>query len=89
MKQLPLPDHIVRPPKAVRRVRLDNVALVPASLLPRKVTYQTIANNLPRQGVLICQADKKERIFHILEHVAAFFRQKGHVVKTIPYSLLV
>jgi hypothetical protein len=47
MKHLQLPYHLSRPPKAVRKARLDNVALVPASLLPRKGKYQRIANNLP------------------------------------------
>ncbi len=88
MKQLRLPYQIVEPPKAVRKARLDNIALVPASLLPKKGKYQTIANNLPGQGVLICRIEKKERITNILEHVAAFFRQKGHFVKTIPYGVI-
>ena len=88
MKQLSLPYQIVRPPRAVKHAQLDNIALVPASLLPKKGTYQTIANNLPGQGVLLCQIDNTERITRILEHVAAFFRQKGHVVKTLPYSVV-
>ena len=79
--------RIVRPPKALRKARLDIIALVPASLLYQKGKYQTIANNLPGEGVLICEADKKERITHILERVADFFRQRGHFVKTLPYSL--
>jgi hypothetical protein len=77
-----------RPPRAVRRARLDNIALVPASLLPRKGKYQTIANNLPKGGVLICQTEQKHRISAILENVAAFFRQNGHFVKSLPSSLL-
>jgi hypothetical protein len=80
--------HIGRPPKAISRAKLDNIALVPASLLFQKGKYQTIANNLPGEGVLICQTEKKERIGHILERVADFFRQRGHFVKTLPYSLL-
>ena len=88
MKQLRLPYKIVTPPKAVRRARLDNIALVPASLLFQKGKYQTIANNLHGRGVLICQIEKKERISHILDSVAAFFRQRGHFVKTLPYSLM-
>ena len=89
MKQMSLPYHIVEPPEAVRKARLDNIALVPASLLSRKGKYQTIANNLPGRGVLICETtNKKERITHILERVATFFRQRGHFVKTLPYSLL-
>ena len=88
MKQLRLPYQIVRPPRSVRHAKLDNIALVPASLLPKKGKYQTIANNLPGQGVLLCQIDNTERISHILDSVAVFFRQRGHVVKTLPSSLL-
>jgi hypothetical protein len=80
--------RVGNPPKALRKAKLDNIALVPASLLFQKGKYQTIANNLPGRGVLICQAEQKERISHILERVAVFFRQRGHVVKTLPYSLL-
>jgi hypothetical protein len=80
--------RIVRPPKAIRKAKLDNIALVPASLLFQKGKYQTIANNLPGRGVLICEADKKERLTPILDRVADFFRQNGHFVKTLPYSLL-
>jgi hypothetical protein len=88
MKQLRLPYSIGRPPEALRNARLDNIALVPASLLPRKGTYQVIANNLPTGGVLICRTGEKERITTILERVAQFFRQKGHVVKTLPFSVI-
>jgi hypothetical protein len=88
MKQLRLPYQIVEPPKAVRKARLDNIALVPASLLPKKGKYQRIANNLPRGSVLICQVQKKQRIAGILERVARFFAEKGHVVKTLPYSVI-
>jgi hypothetical protein len=87
MKQT-LPYRIVRPPKAIRRAKLDNIALVPASLLFRKGKYQTIANNLPGRGVLICQTEKKERISRILERVADFFRNNGHFVRTLPCSLI-
>ena len=80
--------HIGKPPRTIRKAKLDNIALVPASLLFQKGKYQTIANNLPGEGVLICEADKKERISRILEHVADFFRQNGRVVKMLPYSLL-
>ncbi len=88
MKQMTLPYHIGKPPRAIRKAKLDNIALVPASLLFQKGKYQTIANNLPGEGVLICETDKKERISHILDRVAAFFRQRGHFVRTLPYSLI-
>jgi hypothetical protein len=85
---LPYHIHIGKPPRAIRKAKLDNIALVPASLLFRKGKYQTIANNLPGRGVLICRIEKKERIARILDSVAAFFRQRGHFVKTLPYSLI-
>ena len=88
MKQT-LPYRIVRPPRAIRRAKLDNIALVPASLLFQKGKYQTIANNLPGRGVLICDTNKNERISRILDNVAAFFRQHGYFVRTLPSSLLV
>jgi hypothetical protein len=88
MKQLPLPYHIGRPPRSVRKARLDNLALVPASLLPRKGKYQKIANNLPKGGVLICETHKKQRISHILERVASWLSENGHFVRTLPYSLI-
>ncbi len=90
MKSHSLPYHIQigKPPRAIRKAKLDNIALVPASLLFRKGKYQTIANNLPGQGVLICETHKKGQTSLILERVADFFRQRGHFVKTLPYSLI-
>ena len=91
MKQMTLPYYIGKigkPPQAIRKAKLDNIALVPASLLSRRGKYQTIANNLPGRGVLICETNKKERMSHILERVAAFFRQRGHFVRTLPYSVI-
>ena len=83
-----LPYHIGQAPRAVRKARLDNIALVPASLLHRKSKYQTIANNLPAGGVLICQANKTQKISRILERVAKLFQEKGHFVRMLPYSLI-
>jgi hypothetical protein len=36
-----------------RRVKLDNVALIPASLLPDNTNWQQVANNLPAGDILI------------------------------------
>ncbi len=80
---------IVEPPKAVRQARLDNIALVPASLLANKRKYQTITHNLPNGGVLLCATPNQKRISQILSHVALFFKEKGHIVRILPYSLLV
>jgi len=47
--------RLSKPPRSLRRsaVPLDNVALVPASLLPFKSVWQAIANHLPHGDMLI------------------------------------
>ncbi len=89
MKQLSLPYPFSNPPKAIRRARLDNIALVPASLLYQKGKYQRIANNLPKNSVLICQTNQKPRLNAILTKVTSFLRENGHMVRILDYSLLV
>ena len=75
-----------RPPRALCRsgMHLDNIAIVPAHLLPCKATYQTIANQLPRGAVLIVlpTADTPEK--RILQTAAQRFKAKGRHVTTIP-----
>lgn len=43
-------------PAAIRKAKLDTIALVPASLLPLKGTYQPIANTLPKGNILLVQS---------------------------------
>lgn len=50
--KLALPYPLSEPPARLKKAKLDNIALVPASLLPLKGTYQPIANNLPTRRVL-------------------------------------
>lgn len=67
-------------PRRVRKAQLDNVALVPANLLPFKKEYQAIANGLPAGGMLIIlpKADSPQR--RALESVAADLKTKGQAV---------
>ncbi len=89
MKQDLLPYRLVKPPTAVRRAQLDNIALVPASLLKQQSKYQTITKNLPKGRILICATPQQPRITRILNLVAAFLRGQGHLVKMLPYSMLI
>jgi hypothetical protein len=73
---------IGEPPEALQTARLDNIALVPASLLPLKSTYKTIANNLPRGSVLCVPATHRQRT--IIASVTQYFRDHGHTVITMP-----
>lgn len=48
-----------RPPLGLRRAKLDNLALVPASLLPFKAKWQRLANDLPEGNILIILPETK------------------------------
>jgi hypothetical protein len=74
-----------RPPAALRRrhVQLDNIALVPASLLPRKATYQALANTLPQGELLIVLPTDNAQEQRTLQAVATLWRSKGRRVTTI------
>ena len=63
--------------------RLDHPALVPASLLPHKATYQRLANQLPAGAVLVVlpAEDSPER--RTLQEAAVRLRAKGHAIATM------
>ncbi len=75
--------RFTRPPTRLRRARLDNIALVPATLLFHKAKYKALANRLPTGSVLICTSPLP-RQKKTLEKVADFLRTTGHQVTTIP-----
>ena len=74
-----------RGPRALRRpqVKLDNLTLVPASLLPRKADYEAIVDDLPRGEVLLVlpPAGSPER--DTMQRVAQLFRAKGRHVTVL------
>ncbi len=78
----PRPYPLVTPPEALRKAKLDNIALVPASLLPLKGTYQPLANRLPKGSVLCVPGTKRQQ--KIMVKVVQFFREHGHTVLTMP-----
>src|SRR5438445_13592894 len=70
------------PPRALQHARLDNIVLVPASLLPLKGTYQPLANQLPTGSVLCVPGTQKQRT--IMATITQFFKDHGHTVITMP-----
>ena len=72
-----------RPPRAVRRARLDNIAIVPGSLLPYKAAYQALANRLPPGDVLIVLPPDGAEAPASLAKTQAVFEAKGHHVTTV------
>ena len=75
--------QVTRPPTPLLKARFDNIAIVPASLLPFKDTWQRFANTLPQGSVLICHSSTNNTQIKILEKVENLFRQKGLAVKSI------
>jgi hypothetical protein len=71
------------PPKAILKAKLDNIAIVPASILPFKKTLQELINTLPQGAVFLCHAEKNTRQRKLLERVAETFRQQGHAVMNL------
>jgi hypothetical protein len=81
--------RFTRPPKALRNAKLDNIAIVPASLLPFKTTWQKAANKLPKRGVLLCHSRKNTRQRKLLERVEEVFKRLGYAVMNLPIEQVV
>ena len=73
-----------RPPASLRRPGLtfDTITLVPASLLPFKARYQSIANRLPRGTVLLVLPRGRPAQRRLLVHLAGRFAAHGHQIAT-------
>ena len=76
------------PPRAVRRVRSDNLALVPASLLPYKAEYQAIANQQPPGTTLIVLPVDDSLPRRTLELVASRLKAKGQRIQLLPSNVV-
>lgn len=77
------PKPLRQPPTALRRARLDNLALVPASLLPFKREWQALANALPEGDVLLVLPSTDGLSRMTLQTLAASLRARGRRVRTI------
>jgi hypothetical protein len=75
--------RLTNPPKAILKARLDNIAIVPASLLPLTKLVKEQVKTLPNGGVFLCYAKENTRQRKILERVGETFREQGHAVKSM------
>ncbi|HYT44241.1 MAG TPA: hypothetical protein VEP90_18060 [Methylomirabilota bacterium] len=82
MRNNTLPYPLTEPPAILKKARLDNIALVPASLLKNKAIYQPIANTLPTGSVLVVPGTLSQQ--KIMAKVTSFFRDHGRSVITMP-----
>lgn len=72
-----------RPPRVLRKAKLDNIVLMPASALPFKRQYQALANRIPPGGVLIVGPSKTSTPYAVLRTTADLLRANGHAVTLI------
>ncbi len=75
--------RLAKPPKALLRAKLDNIAIVPASMLPFTQTIQEVLSNLPEGAVFLCHAEENTRQRKLLERVEEAFREQGHTVRSM------
>ena len=76
-------ELIAPPPQALRKAKLDNLALVPGSLLPFKKEWQQLANSLPEGSTLIILPFSDSSARRTLEKVSSSLKAKGHAVMTV------
>jgi hypothetical protein len=77
------PYRFTKPPQAIRHAQLDNLALVPANLLPYKDQYQHLANTLPTGNILIILPETDQPLRKTIETVANHLKANGHRVTTL------
>jgi len=75
--------RLTRPPKTLLKAKLDNIAIVPASMLPLTQTLKEKVNRLPKGGVFLCYTQENSRQKKILERVGETFREQGHAVRSM------
>ena len=75
--------RLTNPPKALLKARMDNIAIIPASMLPLTETLKEKVNTLPQGGVFLCYARENSRQRKILERVEETFREHGHIVRSM------
>ena len=73
--------RLTNPPKALLKARMDNIAIVPASMLPLTETLKERINTLPSGAVLLCYAEENTRQRKILARVEETLREHGHTVR--------
>jgi len=79
------PDQyrLTHPPKALLKAKLDNIVIVPASMLPFTKTIQDVLTNLPKGAVFLCHTEENTRQRKLLERVEKTFREQGHTVRSM------
>lgn len=72
-----------RPPAVLLKAKLDNIAIVPASMMVYKDKYQAFANNLPQGDILVILPQSETSTKKALQTVISMLKSKGRTVTTI------
>ena len=65
------------------KAKLDNIVIVPASMLPLTGMLKEKVDTLPKGAVFLCYAEENTRQRKLLERVEETFRQQGHAVRSM------
>jgi Fe-S oxidoreductase len=71
------------------RAKLDNFAIVPASMLARKESLKEQVKKLPRGEVLLCHTKENAKQRKVLERVKEVFRHLGYAVTLLPMEQVI
>jgi Fe-S oxidoreductase len=85
----PFRYKLKRPPRALQRAKLDNIAIVPASMLTGKVSLQEKVKKFPRRQVFLCHTKENTKQKQVLERVKEIFRRLGYAVTLLPMEQVV
>jgi hypothetical protein len=66
------------------RARLDNIAIVPASILESQESLKEQVKKLPRGQVFLCHIKENTKQRRMLERVKEVFRRFGYAVTLLP-----
>jgi len=75
--------RFTKPSKVLLKAQRDNIAIVPASMLPLTQAVQQVLDNLPQGAVFLCHAEENTRQRKLLERVEEAFREQGHTVRSM------
>jgi hypothetical protein len=80
----PFRYKLTRPPRAIRQATLDNIAIVPASMLTDKDDLKEKVKKLPRRQVFLYHTKENTKQRQVLERVKEIFRHLGYAVTLLP-----
>jgi prephenate dehydrogenase len=85
----PFRYRLTRPPRAIRSAQLDNIAIVPASMLTGKESLKEKVKTPPRRQVFLYHTKENTKQKQILERVKEIFRRLGYAVTLLPMERVV